>query len=744
MRVGRLARACTGASVLAVICCGFCWRLTLSNEYTWIDNPDIVQMDVPRLQFQRATWRNHEFPLWDPHLWCGQPFLGEIVGAAYPINWLFFLIHQSRTNQLSLSALNWYFVLLHYLGALFAYWLCRDLGISRLGSLLGGFVYSFAGMFGVTLWPEVLGSMVVAPLVLLFPLRAFRGRRYRGSAAMAGLFLGLAWLSGHHEVPIYLTILTGAVCVYELASHLEEWRRSLELLLIIVLFTVLVSGLQTVPGYEYAKLAVRWVGLDQPVSWNDPIPYRIDAENSLPPTSLIGAIVPWSTRHAEALVGIGVLCLALIAIFTRWNERFVRLLTCIAIAGLLLAFGGSNFLHGVLYAVLPLFGKARTPLRLLSLFGLGIAPLAAAGLDSLIALRDSPVVRLAYRVLISLGVGILAMALAASAFQKPGPSDVLVLSGFIGILFGCLLLALFHQAISHCAARCGVIALIFIELGNFSGALYGDRAAYHRETLLPNLTEYRDIAGFLRNQPGSIRVNAQAMGAFNFGEWEGIDALSGYGAGVTSNFLLLNWPSARIQNLLGVSHTLTKDGPRADQQLVFHGASGLNVLKNVGAFPRTWIVHEILQASSPKDAARILLQDPAFDARNTGILSEPGPAVQRCGGIEAAEISYRTANSVVIDAHLNCSGMLVLSDVWYPGWIATVDGRPTGIYQPYAALRGVALDKGQHRVKFDYRPMSALIGALMTVFGVFGASAIAYWDHYRRSSLGLGQKDRGR
>src|SRR6516162_1018717 len=147
IRVGRLARACTAACVLAVICCAFCWRLTLSDEYTWIDNPDVVQMDVPRLQFQRATWRNHEFPLWDPHLWCGQPFLGEIVGAAYPINWLFFLIHGSRTNQLSVSALNWYFVFLHYLGALFAYWLCRDLDISTLGSLLGGFIYSFAGMF---------------------------------------------------------------------------------------------------------------------------------------------------------------------------------------------------------------------------------------------------------------------------------------------------------------------------------------------------------------------------------------------------------------------------------------------------------------------------------------------------------------------------------------------------------------------------------------------------------------------
>src|SRR5579864_5909589 len=78
------------AAVLFLLCCGFCWKLVRSDEFTWIDDPDIVHMDVPRMQFQRVTWRNGEFPLWDPHLWCGQPFLGEIVGAAFPVNWPFF------------------------------------------------------------------------------------------------------------------------------------------------------------------------------------------------------------------------------------------------------------------------------------------------------------------------------------------------------------------------------------------------------------------------------------------------------------------------------------------------------------------------------------------------------------------------------------------------------------------------------------------------------------------------------
>ena len=90
----------------------------LSHEYTWIDNPDIVQMTVPRLQFQQATWGIGRFPLWDPHLWCGQPFLGQIVGAAFPLTWPLFLLPSDASNKIALDALNWYFVFLHFLGGI--------------------------------------------------------------------------------------------------------------------------------------------------------------------------------------------------------------------------------------------------------------------------------------------------------------------------------------------------------------------------------------------------------------------------------------------------------------------------------------------------------------------------------------------------------------------------------------------------------------------------------------------------
>jgi hypothetical protein len=728
----RMARSgLAGPMLLLVICFGFCWKLVLSNEYTWIDDPDITNMDVPRLQFQRATWRKHEFPLWDPHLWCGQPFLGQIVGAAFPFNWPFFLLKSNSKNQISFKQLNWYYFVLHFLGALFAYWLCREPGISRMGSVFGGFVFSFSGFFALTVWPEVVGGLMIAPLVLLFLLRALQRKQPFASAALCGMCLGLAWLSGHHEIPIYLSLAVAAIWLYDLVWHRAEWPRSLAMAATSFLFTALTSGFQTVPGYEYANLAVRWAGADHPVEWNETIPYRVHVSYSLTPSSVIAIIVPWGGQNGSAYVGIVVFSLALIAVFALWQTRWVRLFTCLGLAGLLLALGGWNLFHGLLYAVLPLFHKARNPNRLLSMFGLGVAILAAFGLDCLRAGLHMPLVRTVRIALLVLAGFIVALQLAAPGLQQPGPGDYLFMLALVALLFAVVLLAGQNGSFSNRFVTVAVMALALIELGNVSTSGFRERTPERRESLLPNLNQFRDLADFLRHQPELPRVNAtEVTGIFNLGDWEGIDTLTGFGAGLTKNILALDWQAVRTQNLLAITYSLSKQPPRPDQKVVFGGASGISVLRNADALPRARIVHRIESATSVKEL-RTRLDDASFDARSTAVMLGPVPSLQSCAGEEQAHISERSANSVVIDARVACLGMLILADTWYPGWIATVDGRPEPIHQANLALRGVVLEQGDHRIEFHYQPASALIGAAMSAVGILGACGLALWDRHR-------------
>jgi hypothetical protein len=315
--------------------------------------------------------------------------------------------------------------------------------------------------------------------------------------------------------------------------------------------------------------------------------------------------------------------------------------------------------------------------------------------------------------------------------QKPGPGDYLFMLGLIALLFAGVLFAGQNGSFSNRLVTVAVLVLALIELGNVSTAGSRERTPERRESFLPNLTQFRDIADFLRRQPELPRVNAtEVTGFFNLGDWEGIDTLTGFGAGLTKNILALDWQPVRTQNLLAITYSLSKQTPRPDQQVVFRGASGISVLRNADALPRARIVHQIESASSVKDL-RTRLADASFDARSTVVMLGPAPSLQSCSGAEQAHISQRNANSIVIDAKVACLGMLILADTWYPGWIATTDGRPAPIHQAYFALRGVVLERGDHRVEFHYQPASALIGALTSAVGILGACLLALWDRHR-------------
>ena len=76
------------AALLFAICAAFYWKLLFTDQYSFLDNPDMANMELPRLQFLALELRHLRFPLWNPNLWCGQPFLAQFTGAAYPLNWI--------------------------------------------------------------------------------------------------------------------------------------------------------------------------------------------------------------------------------------------------------------------------------------------------------------------------------------------------------------------------------------------------------------------------------------------------------------------------------------------------------------------------------------------------------------------------------------------------------------------------------------------------------------------------------
>ena len=145
------------------------------------------------------------------------------------------------------------------------------------------------------------------------------------------------------------------------------------------------------------------------------------------------------------------------------------------------------------------------------------------------------------------------------------------------------------------------------------------------------------------------------------------------------------------------------------------------VYRNKNALPRAFLLHEAAIEPRPENVVLALRR---FDVepRHTVILEsgtpvpskEPGTAEPGNTG-ESVRATRYTPNAVDITVKANTPGWLVLTDAWYPGWQATVDGRPAPIEPADYAYRAVHVDAGEHQVSMQFRPSSWVWGRALSL-----------------------------
>jgi hypothetical protein len=719
-RPRRWRKALAAPALLFVICAGFFWKIVLTNQYTWLEGPDLANQVLPWFQFQAGEWHRGRIPLWDPYQWGGQSLIGQAQpGVAYPLNWILFLL-PLRHGWMHQAYLHWYFVLIHFMATLFAYALCRDLKRSRTASVVAGCAFALGGWVGVTDWPQMLNSAIWAPLVFLYMLRGLRGERPVASAAASGAFFGMAWLGGHHQIPIFLMLTTGGVWLYYIFRKDSPRLRIMKLAAIFLAFLVLVSGLQTLPAYEYGKLAKRWVSAEEPRGWNQPVPYTVHSEYSLAPRSLLAILVPGANRHADPFIGVTALSLALLAVALAWKRAAVRIFTAVAAGGLLYSLGRNDVFQGILYAVVPMVEKARTPSFAVFIYHFGIAILIAYGIDTFLTRHDSPWQRRATLALTVYGVIAFTILFVLVMAQKAPGDDRWVVVALVGLLLAGLLHAWRLGHITQTTAAALALGLMLIEFGQVAGIYWPHPEEKDRTTYLKRMKEHADIAGYLRGLPWPARFEVSDKEIpYNFGDWYGIPQFGGYVASLPLNLLKVPWGQPRAKQLYGVNYTIKREPPAPNQQEVFQGASGLKVYWNTDAFPRVWAVHEAQRIEKDSDVDA-LFNDSSFDLRRKTFLFGDLPSLEKCPA-DVVSLARNNSGRVTIEADMGCRGMVVLSDNYFPGWVATVDDKPARIYEAYGAVRGVVVDRGKHRIEMRYRPASVMAGLLMTLSGLAGA-----------------------
>lgn len=708
--------------LLITIC--FYWKLTGTTQYSWLDSSDLANQVLPWWSEQARQWHAGSFPAWDPHLWGGQPLLGQAQpGAAYPLNWLLFLT-KLKDGQLRPFYLNAYFVLIHFIAALNCFLLCRYLKRSRTASLLAGCLFAFGGFVGNTDWPQMLNGAIWAPLIFLFLLRANAGVQPLFSAACSGCFLGLSWLSGHHQVPIFITYAAGASWLYFLFRERRLNWTVARLAAIFLLFFIASAGPQIFPAFEYGKTAKRWVGSEQdPIDWTTPVPYYVHRTYSFGPASLLGILIPGIHRHTSPLLGVTGFTAALLGLALCWRSDFrVRLFACVGLGGILMALGGNSLLHGMLYSWAPMFEKARSPNMAVVLFGFAGSVLAAFGFDAATGV-ESPLRDLwTRRAIWSNTIFAILLLLAFGAWGMfrgfdAGPDDRPLIPAMIALLVAAALVGFRNGSIGRVALGAGLILFALTELGNEAPFGMPHQSEPKRQSQLAPLSAHNDIAQFLKKEPQPVRINVDdQLIPYNFGDWHGIDQMGGYLASITSNLTRLDLNSPHARQLFAVTHSVGKAPIEPDWKLVFTGSSGINVYRNPHRNPRAWTVHKVMPLDKEGDAKHVL-NHPDMDVSTLAfVIGKPlnVPPGGVCG-LDTTTIENYEPTRVVVDAQLGCGGLLVLADTYFPGWEVKVDGKSEQVLEVYGVVRGVVLGAGKHRVEFSYQSSAIRFGVISCV-----------------------------
>jgi hypothetical protein len=163
---------------------------------------------------------------------------------------------------------------------------------------------------------------------------------------------------------------------------------------------------------------------------------------------------------------------------------------------------------------------------------------------------------------------------------------------------------------------------------------------------------------------------------------------------------------------------------------------GVQVIRNKRVLPRVWLVAEAVAVDGEEALRRIRGEsEHAFDPRRTALLEvSPEELPGLPGGAIPAESSARLVasepNRLLIETDCASPSVLIVSEINYPGWAATIDGHEAPIHTADFLLRGIALPAGPHRVEMRYLAPAARTGAFISLLTLLLIACLAIY--YRK------------
>ncbi len=195
-----------------------------------------------------------------------------------------------------------------------------------------------------------------------------------------------------------------------------------------------------------------------------------------------------------------------------------------------------------------------------------------------------------------------------------------------------------------------------------------------------------------------------------------------------------------LLNLLNVKYVLSPKVFEAEGYRVVKRGDKANIYANEDFLARAFLAErpvvvkdeeEVLDRLKSKDfepAKEVILEEDFLFTNHESPLSAEAVAKAEIANNETVDILSYSPNEVIIEAQVSTPRFLVLSDTYYPGWKAYVDGARTKIYRANYIMRAVQLQPGKHIVKFTYDPFSFKIGAIVTLATLIALGGAVFYS----------------
>jgi hypothetical protein len=744
--------------LLAGLCLLFFWRnLTPVLRDRLVFAPgDFSFQFFAFARYETARLAHGELPLWNPALFSGHPFIADIQSAVfYPLSLLTMLLTAARGftyHTLELEAIA------HFgLAAIFTYLLARRLTQSRVGGLIAAVTFTFGGY--LTSYPPlqlaILETQVWLPLILLLldlaGARLAAGDFRAGLAGTlgAGLLLGVALLAGHPQSGLLVGYASVAFGVFrfwpQIPTDRRAWLRGGLLLLVMAVVAVGIAAVQLLPSAEFLVRSIRMdLGFEE-------------AGRGFMPFDLLQLILPAIGGQFPALyLGIlppGLAAFALLIArrdprLTPDTRRTIGFLGWALLIGLLLIFGKFAGLYQVFYLLAPGWSLFRGQERVVFWVALAVALLAGYGAAWLarqpaLACGPSGPGRDAMRTDQSAtapepvegtcpelveGAFRQAQGLARAYFIGAAAALILALAFFVGYQAGREALWGFTSAVMWLAlllALTGIIlrtrrpalllAIVLLDLFTANATHYA--ASPDRLSLQP----LQPLMAFAQADPEIFRVASDDVVSSNYALLYALEEIKGASPLQLRDYeeWLRRVPTPRAWRLLNVKYVFSwlqeLDAP-AERLAEMPGREGKPVyvyrLREIG--PRAWLTGRVIvEPGREQTLARLAAAD--FPADHIILPSLP-PGFSGADACDGQIVwKKRAPERLELDVTTRQPCILVLGELNYPGWRATVDGSPAPILPADLIFRAVALAPGAHTVHFSYRPDALILGAAFSI-----------------------------